>query len=453
MEQRHSVRAGLLILGGAVWLVWIAATVAGWTSPPWPGEDYHFGHGQERAVQAYSARVERVFGAGHEWMTGTNHGQTAPTSSYFRGYLNLVVAKAETKAILDSPNYYWLDSEAADTNGRFPPGTNGLLLTFPRLVASNVIIRANLPTNFWSFTPRFGAATHSNGWPGVTAVLARMTWTLHDLPMVSRTNTQIGDWRGDGWSTNSAAEAIYMAQTNWHHSATDSAWSGSHGYWIVGDNSWGTTSAVPGATGGTDCVWAEGGSGGSNEAEAAYWANWYRVHYPSVECADCGDYATTVDCQEVSPGVWYCIERAVVAADIDCSYFDEDDWLDIIDNAQYWAILRRASQTFGNTNLGTNVTSDREIYVALSDAWRGKVAEGSTTNAVEWEDGSMWTGRSYRLWSDLGTSADGAVIVENEYFLTGKMPYDDIGQPTGVGTNAWSLHDGAIIMKWDFNFK
>ena len=135
--------------------------VAGWDADLFDGESKQFGYGYDRALQTYTAVVERATMAGYnELLTARRWGSR----------WTLAEAKEDIKGQLT----FWSDPSELDVNGTFDAwfesGTNG----FPTLNTSNILVNAGAATNWFDKTPYFGTVVHSNGWKFADEVLNEM---------------------------------------------------------------------------------------------------------------------------------------------------------------------------------------------------------------------------------------------------------------------------------------
>lgn len=130
----------------------IALTLAAFTSPPWG--HYPSGRNYWRAQNVYSGMVER------SWVVyQTNSVPTNRPAPFAFDRENLVGAKGWTVAVVT--NFLRVDSLPGFTN--WTPAT--------------IIADSLLPADYWTNTPFAALSAASNGWNGMTAILARLTVT------------------------------------------------------------------------------------------------------------------------------------------------------------------------------------------------------------------------------------------------------------------------------------
>ena len=161
-------------------VVGISVALAGFTSPPFgAGPSY----GNAMAMQCYSALVERCAAVCVNY-------SNPPSPSM--GHLRLVQYKSQLLSMLhERTNYdsWWLDQQQSITS------TNWMNPT-------NLLTRAGLPADFWTNTPLAGAATATNGWPGLRSAITCLVWTASGgFPsLCGGTNTEILCYSNTGCS-------------------------------------------------------------------------------------------------------------------------------------------------------------------------------------------------------------------------------------------------------------
>ena len=145
--------------------------VAGWDADLFDGESKQFGYGYDRALQTYTAVVERATVIGYnETLTARRWGSR----------WTLAEAKEDIKGQLLLYEEWWSDDvgfadpSELDANGTFDAWFESGTNWFPDLNTSNILVNVGAATNWFDETPYFGTVVHSNGWRFADDVLNEM---------------------------------------------------------------------------------------------------------------------------------------------------------------------------------------------------------------------------------------------------------------------------------------
>ena len=218
-----------------------AVPYTGWDTNAWPASDYPF-EGVARATDAYRATHERWVAV--EAMYEGNPVETAVSapSFYLSQRANLVECKTRLKSY--APYYIntgtttnWVEWLDADTNRT----------AFPLFAATNCLVAAGLPTNYFEYTPYINLAgigawditNASTAAGGSTFPAGRTVWYVSDYGWqgISNVCATLTATRNDRiWAPNEYANHLTATGGMWHTSSgQNNSWygSGTGATWIA----------------------------------------------------------------------------------------------------------------------------------------------------------------------------------------------------------------------------
>jgi hypothetical protein len=206
-----------------LFILLLAATCqAGWNPALWPSTNSAF-KGQQRLTETISALNERIQAAGWSRLENQEYYGTNDGPGWFVQHTAPALALYGIKEKVRRLAPYYLDRRKANNAGNFNTWLTSNM-SLPYLTASNLLVYAGAPPDWYDNTPWFSLASHSNGYLLITNILNELRWTS-EPPTLDASNG-IRGLTTDYTNTyeNAINQAIsYWIDTNYTGSGIDSS--------------------------------------------------------------------------------------------------------------------------------------------------------------------------------------------------------------------------------------